>query len=286
MTDPTPTETTTENRCYRHPNRETFVKCQRCGRPICGQCQTIAPVGVHCPECVREARQSTSRPVTVRAARALSVSSGRPIVTYAIMALAIIGFILETVTGNNLLRGDANGPVGDALYYSPGDILARPWTLLTVNFVHANVIHLALNMLSLYFLGPALEGYLGRIRFAAVFVICGLAGDVGIDFFSSNGAVGASGAIFGVLGALFVLANRIGVNKVQLIVIGVINLGFSFWDASIAWQAHLGGLVVGLLLGLVFLRTAAIRRRPVQVAVLIVIPVVLLLSLLIHALTF
>ena len=84
----TESTTTTENRCYRHPNRETFVKCQRCGRPICGQCQTLAPVGVHCPECVREARGSmaaNAAPLGRRVGRMLSTSSGRPVITYALI---------------------------------------------------------------------------------------------------------------------------------------------------------------------------------------------------------
>lgn len=283
MTDPT---TTLTNRCYRHPNRETFVKCQRCGRPICGQCQTLAPVGVHCPECVREARGSASSnaaPLGRRIGRMLSPSSGRPIITYSIIAVAVIVFVFETVTGNNPLTGDANGPVGNALAYSPGDILHYPWTAITVNFVHANLPHLALNMISLYFLGPALEHYLGRVRFAVLFFLSGIGGVVALDFFSNSSAVGASGAIFGLLGALILLYRRLGFNPTQLIVIGVVNVIYSFWDPSIAWQAHLGGLVVGLAVGAMLLRTRGTRRRPIQIAILIAVTIVLIGSLFIHA---
>jgi membrane associated rhomboid family serine protease len=279
--------TTTENRCYRHPNRETFVKCQRCGRPICGQCQTLAPVGVHCPECVREARgsaASSSAPLGRRVGRMLSPSSGRPVVTYSIIAVAVIVFVLETITGNNPLRGDANGPVGSALAYFPGDILHYPWTVITVNFVHANLPHLALNMISLVFLGPVLESYLGRVRFAVLFFLSGVGGVVALDFLSNSSAVGASGAIFGLLGALILLYRRLGYNPTQLIVIGVVNLLYGFWDPAVAWQAHLGGLIVGLAVGAMLLRTRGVRRRAIQIVILIAVAVVLLGSLLIHAL--
>ena len=108
--------TQTENRCYRHPDRETFVKCQRCGRPICGQCQTLAPVGVHCPECVREARgsaASTVRPIGRRFANAVRPSGGRPIVTYTIIGLCLVIYVIQYVTG------DTNSPVTTDFWYAP-----------------------------------------------------------------------------------------------------------------------------------------------------------------------
>jgi membrane associated rhomboid family serine protease len=282
MTDAT---TTPENRCYRHPDRESFVRCQRCGRTICGQCQTLAAVGVHCPECVREARQSSGgAPLTTRFARAVRPGSGRPVVTYAIIGLAVIGFILEIATGNNPLTGDANGPVGHALAYLPGDILYTPWTIITVNFVHANLLHIALNMYSVFVIGPPLERYLGRTRFAALFLISGIGAVVAVDFFAQSAVVGASGAIFGLLGALVVFARRMGLRTGQLYVVIVINLAAGYFIPGIAWQAHVGGLVVGVALGFLLLRTSGPRRRGLQIAGLAGVTFVLLLSLVLHAL--
>jgi membrane associated rhomboid family serine protease len=277
--------TTTENRCYRHPDRETFVRCQRCGRPICGQCQTLAPVGVHCPECVREARgsvASNARPIGRRFANAVRPSGGRPIVTYTIIGLNVIVFILELLTGNPIM-GNGSGAVVNALYFFPGDILSHPWTVITSAFVHANLIHIAVNMYSLYVLGVPLERFLGRGRFIALYLIGAIGGSVGVEFLSKVGALGASGAIFALLGVLILFSRRLGFSTTWLIVIGIVNLAYGFIDPAISWQGHLGGLVAGLLIGVLFIYTRPIRRRGLQMAGLVVLPIVLIVAMAAHA---
>jgi membrane associated rhomboid family serine protease len=277
--------TPTQNRCYRHPDRETFVKCQRCGRPICGECQTIAPVGVHCPECVKEARgsaASSARPVGRRFANAVRPGGGRPVVTFTIIGLNVIVFILELLTGNPIM-GNGSGAVANLLAYYPGDIVVAPWALITNAFVHANLIHIAVNMYSLFVLGVPLERYLGRVRFILLYVIGSIGADVGVDFLSKGGAIGASGAIFALLGALILFSRRLGFSPTWLIVIGVINLGYGFVASGISWQGHLGGLVVGLLVGGLFLYTRTRQRQPLQIGGLIALPIVLLVVLLLHA---
>jgi membrane associated rhomboid family serine protease len=276
----------TQNRCYRHPDRETFVRCQRCGRPICGECQTMAPVGVHCPECVREARgsvASSARPLGRRFANIVRPGSGRPIVTYTIIGINIVVFILELLTGNPIM-GNGSGAVADALAYNPGDILFHPWTVLTNAFVHASLIHIALNMYSLFVLGVPLERYLGRGRFIALYLIGTIGASVGVDFLSRVGAIGASGAVFALLGALILFSRRLGFSPTWLIVIGVINLGYGFVAAGISWQGHLGGLVSGLLVGGLFIYTRTRQRQPLQVAGLIAQPVLYLVALVLHVL--
>jgi membrane associated rhomboid family serine protease len=276
---------TTENRCYRHPDRETFVKCQRCGRPICGQCQTIAPVGVHCPECVREARGSAAssvRPVGRRFANAVRPGSNRPVVTFTIIGLNVIVFILELLSGNSIM-GNGTGAVAKLLAYYPGDIVVYPWTIITNAFVHANLIHIGLNMYSLFVLGVPLERYLGRVRFIALYLIGTIGADVAVDFLSRYSVIGASGAIFALLGALILFSRRLGFNPTWLIVIGVVNLGYGFVATGISWQDHLGGLAAGLLVGALLLYTRTRKRQPLQLAGLIGLPVVLLVVLLLHA---
>ena len=281
MTD---TPTTPANRCYRHPDRETFVRCQRCGRYICGQCQTVAPVGVHCPECVREAQQSSpsSRPMTTRIARAFAPGSQRPVVTYSLIAISVIVFILEVVTGLNPITGGGNSAVELWLSYQPGDITAAPWTLISIDFTHASALHLLFNMYSLFVVGPPLERFLGRGRFIALYFITGLGAVVAVDFFVPQGALGASGAIFGLLGALLILARTMGLRSGQLVAVIVLNLAIGYFVPSIAWQAHLGGLIVGLLLGFVLLKTRRNTRMPLQVAAFIVAAVGLIVSLFAH----
>jgi membrane associated rhomboid family serine protease len=283
MAEPT---TTTQNRCYRHPDRETFVKCQRCGRPICGECQTLAPVGVHCPECVRVARGSAAssvRPLGRRFANALRPSNGRPIVTYTIIGLNVIVFILELLTGNPVM-GNGSGAIANVLAYAPGDILHSPWTIVTYAFVHASLIHLAVNMYSLFVLGVPLERYLGRGRFIAVYLIGAIGSSVAVDFLSVAGVLGASGAIFTLLGLLILFSRRLGFSPTWLIVIGVVNLGYGFVASGISWQGHVGGLVTGLLLGGLLMYTQSIRRRSLQSAGFIALSMVFVVTLVLHAL--
>jgi membrane associated rhomboid family serine protease len=246
----------------------------------------MAPVGVHCPECVREARQSASgsRPLTTRVARAFGPGSQRPVVTYILIAASIIGFVLEVVTGLNPVTGGGNSIVENALLYTPSDVIFAPWTLITVNFDHANFVHILFNMYSLFVVGPPLERFLGRARFTALFFITGIGAVVAVDFFTPEPVLGASGAIFGLLGALLILARRMGIRSGQLVLVIVLNLAIGRFVPSIAWQAHVGGLIVGLALGFVLLKTTRRTRLPLQIAALIVIPVGLVVSLLAHAL--
>ena len=273
MTEPT---TTTQNRCYRHPDRETFVKCQRCGRPICGQCQTLAPVGVHCPECVREARASGAssvRPIGRRFANAVRPSNGRPVVTYTIIALCLVIYAIQFLTG-----GD-NSPVTTLFWYAPVQTASQPWRMLTSIFLHESPLHVLLNMYSLFLVGPALESMLGRVRYLALFLIAGFGGSVGVLLIGSpqTAVLGASGAIFGLFGAYFLIARRLGGNATQFLVVIVLNLVIGFIPGfGIAWQAHVGGLVTGLAIALVYLETRARSRRTAQVLLTAAVLVVLL----------
>jgi membrane associated rhomboid family serine protease len=273
VTDVTPTQT--ENRCYRHPDRETFVKCQRCGRPICGQCQTLAPVGVHCPECVREARGSVAqaaRPIGRRFANAVRPSGGRPIVTYAIIGLCLVIYLLQYVTGNT------RSPITTDLWYAPIQTAAQPYRMLTSLFIHESPLHVLLNMYSLFLVGPALESMLGRIRYLALFLIAGFGGSVGVLLIGSPkiAVLGASGAIFGLFGAYFLIARRLGGNATQFLVVIVLNLVIGFIPGfGIAWQAHVGGLITGLAIAFVYLETRPLARRPLQILLTVAIAALL-----------
>ena len=256
-----------DNFCYRHPDRQSFVLCQRCGRTICAECQTPAAVGVHCPECMRESRQSAPRtkPALVTSVRRLA-QPGAPIVTYAIMALCVIVFAAEVVTGQLVGSGS---PIVSALLYYPPYTSIEPWRMLTSLFVHGSILHILFNMYSLFILGPELERLVGRWRFLALFLLSGLGGSVAV-LLSSPGSpvIGASGAIFGLFGAYFVIARHLGGNSRQLIIVIVINLVIGFIVPNIAWQAHVGGLLIGALVAFVLVRTRDRQKRGIQLPLL------------------
>jgi membrane associated rhomboid family serine protease len=269
------------NYCYRHPDRQSFVLCQRCGRTICPQCQTQAAVGVHCPECVKESRQSmpNTRPAVVTAVRRGVRATDAPVVTYGIMALCVLVFIAEAATGTSLLDGSGGGVVYSELAYAPVLTSVQPWRIVTTLFTHASLLHILFNMFSLFVLGRQIEPMIGRVRFAALFLLSGIGGSIGVLLFAPNYAVvGASGAIFGLFGAYFVIARHLGANATQLIVVIAINLGIGFVVPGIAWQAHVGGLIIGALIGFIYVRTRNRRQRTVQI--LLVIGVAVLLAVL------
>jgi membrane associated rhomboid family serine protease len=242
-----------DNYCYRHPDRQSYVLCQRCGRTICPSCQTQAAVGVHCPECVREAQQSAPRrkPAVVTAFRS---SSSQPVVTYSIIGLTAVVYALQFLSGQ---------VVASLLYYEPVLTFQRPWTMITSAFVHSptSFLHILFNMYSLFVFGPILEHLLGRGRFLALYLIAAFGGSVAVLVLDpSRGVLGASGAIFGLMGAFFVIQRRLGGNNLQIIIVIGLNLVIGFLIPNISWQAHVGGLVAGAAVAFVYLQT----RRPAQ----------------------
>jgi membrane associated rhomboid family serine protease len=266
-----------DNFCYRHPDRQSYVLCQRCGRTICAECQTPAAVGVHCPECMRESRQSAPRtkPAIVTSVRRLA-QPGTPIVSYTIMALCVLVFVAEVFTGQLVGQGS---PIVTALLYYPPYTVIEPWRMLTSLFVHGSILHILFNMYSLFVLGPELERMIGRWRFATLFLLSGLGGSVAVLLSTPNSAViGASGAIFGLFGAYFVIARHLGGNSRQLIIVIVINLVIGFIVPGIAWQAHVGGLLVGALVAFVFVRTRDRRKSGSQLLLLAAVFVLLLIA--------
>ncbi|MCD2440845.1 rhomboid family intramembrane serine protease [Agromyces sp. SYSU K20354] len=274
MSDAAPDRTGT---CYRHPDRPSYVLCQRCGRTICGECQTPAPVGVICPECMREQRASAPRtkPAVLTRARA-AAGRGAPVVTYTLIGITLAVFLLQLVPGLAL----TDRLLYAGVYSIPGNL--EPWRMLTSVFVHSTglIFHVLLNMYTLWIFGQLLEGLLGRWRFLALYLISGLGGSIGVLWLSDPrvGVVGASGAIFGLMGAFLVIQRRLGGQTTQLFVLLGINLVIGFIPGfNVAWQAHLGGLVVGALLGFIFVETRQRSRQALQVWLLAAVVVVLLL---------
>jgi membrane associated rhomboid family serine protease len=271
MSTPAPQSEIDSQYCYRHPDRQSFIHCQRCGRTICPQCQTQAAVGVQCPECVREGRQqvAASRPGLL--ARLIGAGS-TPIVTYLLIGLCVVIYVIQWASG---------GALTNAWVLDPRHIASQPWRLITAVFLHSTtfVPHLLFNMYALFIFGPALERFLGRARYLALYLIGGVGGSLGVvllyqlavttggssatwlgGLLAPSTALGASGAIFALMGALLVLRKAMGLQLTQILIVVGINVAFGFIARGIAWEAHLGGLGVGAAIAGVYVMT----RRPEQ----------------------
>ena len=259
-----------DNFCYRHPDRQSYILCQRCGRTVCPACSTQAAVGVHCPECVREAKANAPRrqPVQIRAARSLRSRSDQPLVTYTLIGVAVVVYIAQLALGDAFTTS--------LVYFGPATF-AQPWRLLTSLFAHGSPVHLLFNMYSLFVLGRMLEPALGHIRFTAVYFLSGLGGSIAVLLIAPGTPVlGASGAIFGLLGALFVIVRRLGGNTAQLLIVVVLNLAIGFIVPGVAWQAHIGGVAIGAALAAIFVRTRGQKHRLLQAGLFVGVGVALL----------
>lgn len=230
--------------CPRHPDRVSYVSCQRCGRPACGQCQRPAAVGFQCVDCVRE--QAANAPVHRNAFGGIARGT-RPVATYTFIGLCVVVFLLQLVVPD-LTRALLYAPVFTAGL--EGVIPAQPWRMLTAAFLHSqsSFLHIAFNMYALYILGKVLEPAMGWARFAALYLIAAVGGSIGVLLLSPNplqGVVGASGAVFGLFGALFIIQRKRGNDVKQIVVLVGINAVLGFVVPGIAWEAHLGGLLTG-----------------------------------------
>jgi membrane associated rhomboid family serine protease len=261
--------------CYRHPNRETGVSCSECGRGICPDCMVYAPVGIRCPDHAGRA-QGTQR--MSQSMRRVSYGGQGALVTKILIGINVVVFLINLAQGSSL--GQVQGTLFEkgALFVPGGLDQGEWWRLITAAFLHANLLHLAFNMLVLWFVGAPVEQAIGRGRFLAIYLVSGLAGSAGAILFSPNAVtVGASGAIFGIFGAALVLemqgSDVLGGQALGLI---VINLIFTFAIPNISVGGHVGGLIGGALSMLAFSRlgrTHAIYGRPGMLGVAGVIAV-------------
>jgi membrane associated rhomboid family serine protease len=254
--------------CYRHPDRETGVSCSECGRGICPDCMVFAPVGIRCLDHAGVAQGAARVTTGVRRA---AYEGGGALVTKALIAINVIVFFINLAQGSTLSRVSGSLFEKGALYIgSPltsGLADGEWWRLLTTAFLHGSIIHLGFNMVVLWIVGAPVEEAIGRGRFLALYVVSGLAGSAGALLLDADAVtVGASGAIYGILGAALVLEAQgnhvLGGQAFGLI---VFNLVLTFAIPNISIGGHLGGLAGGALAMLAlsrFGRTHAIYGRP------------------------
>ncbi|GGS22585.1 rhomboid family intramembrane serine protease [Streptomyces griseoviridis] len=282
--------------CYRHPSVECHVRCTRCERYICPDCMREAPVGHQCPECVKEGARSVRRARTIVGGRI----SATPVVTYALIALNALVYVAEVVRPGivdrfSVLTARLAGPDGLHYVYQADrpagfraeGVVAGEWErLLTGGFLHLQptegtfgLLHIVMNMVALWQLGRVVEPMLGRVRFAALYLLAVLGGSVCVVLLADpgQGTVGASGGVFGLGAAYYVLARRVGadlgpVNRFMayLLVWLLLSAGLT------SWQGHVGGLVTGGLVAAAFAHAPRDGRRvPVQAGACAVLLVVL-----------
>ncbi|MFC7495582.1 MULTISPECIES: rhomboid family intramembrane serine protease [unclassified Nocardioides] len=283
--------------CYRHPGRESHIRCQRCDRPICPDCMRDASVGFQCPECVNTGRKETRSGRTayggLRPTNA-SVTSGVLIGINAVIWLAIM------VTGGSgswlvdllalrpngvcdLENGFLNTVVSEATCTSggaqwlPGVADGAWWQLVTSGFTHVTITHIAFNMLALWMIGPQLEMVLGRVRFLALYLLSLLAGSTVVLWAAGEYqlTLGASGAIYGLFGAMVIVARRVGGDMRALWGLILVNVLITFVVPNISWQGHLGGFVGGVLATGILVYAPRRHRTAYQIAGLVALLAVL-----------
>jgi membrane associated rhomboid family serine protease len=244
------------SQCFRHPERDTYLRCSRCERPICTDCMIQAAVGFHCPECVHEDNR------TVREVRTVAggpVHQRQGVVTGSLIAVCVVMFGLQYIAGPAF---EARMSLESATLYMQalphdsqiGVAYGEWYRLVTSIFVHESPLHLLLNMISLWWIGVPVESRLGRTRYFLAFITCGVAGSAAsyVSLPPNASSLGASGAIFGLLGILVVLALRERLSLQPLVTVIVLNVVFDVTVPGISWQSHVGGAVAGVILGAAF----------------------------------
>lgn len=290
--------------CYRHPSRETYLRCSRCDRPICPSCMHDATIGHQCPECVAEGRRGQR---TARTAFGGTLAGRHGHVTMALIglnvAVAVVvviiggtqaaggggwGGLLGGITPAHIWGGMITGEPGVLIRYgddgrlvgtAAGVVNGDYYRLLTSMFLHYGIFHLLLNMYALWIVGGALEPLLGRARFLSLYLISGIGGGVATYLFAGQETIsaGASGAVFGLFAAFYILMRRLGRDTSMITMVLIVNLVLTFLVPNISIWGHLGGLVTGGLIALGLAYAPARNRAPVQLAAIGAVAVLLLL---------
>ncbi|CAL9482626.1 rhomboid family intramembrane serine protease [Streptomyces sp. enrichment culture] len=257
--------------CYRHPGRETGIRCTRCDRPICPECMVDAAVGFQCPDCVRGGSgtghaPSASVPRTIAGG---TVTEDPRLVTKILIGICLAAFLVQMSAGDAFT--DRFDLIGRAFVPHLGTLEGvaegQYYRLLTSMFLHGSYIHIIFNMLSLWWIGGPLEAALGRARYLTLYLVSGLAGSALSYLIAAPNqpSLGASGAVFGLFGATAVLMRRLNYDMRPIIALLVINLIITFSPGfNIAWQAHLGGLVAGVVMGYAMIHAPRQKRTLIQ----------------------
>ena len=283
--------------CYRHPGVEAHIRCQRCERPICPECMVPAAVGFQCPECVRIGHSTTRQPRS--SFGGLLTRGNHASTSIVLIAINVVVWLAINLTGGNgsklveylalrplsLCAAGRFGAWGithdwctaNGGSFFPGVQGGAYWQLLTSAFTQVTILHIFFNVLNLYILGPQLEQVMGRARYLTVFLLSAIGGSVGFYLIGpeTGSAIGASGAVFGLMGAFVVLAIRSRAQIQGMLVWIGINFAYGLFVSGIAWQAHLGGFITGAAATAVLAYAPRKNRSNIQWAGLAAVAVVL-----------
>ncbi|MFI1394452.1 rhomboid family intramembrane serine protease [Streptomyces sp. NPDC020681] len=258
--------------CYNHAGRETGIRCARCERPICTDCMIDASVGFQCPECVRKGSGTGHAPAAnqPRTVAGGTIEADPFFVTKILVAINVAVYVVVLALGDRFLAeteliGLARSP---QLGFDVIGVADGEWyRLITATFLHEEVQHILFNLISLWVLGRMVEPALGRSRFLAVYLIAGLGGSALAYLLAAPNqpSLGASGAIFGLMGAFAVLARRANLDMRPVIALLALSLFFTFTWANISWEGHIGGLVAGGLVTAGLVYAPREHRRLVQI---------------------
>lgn len=248
-------------RCYRHPDREAYISCQRCERLICPECMNDASVGFQCPSCIATGAKSVRAPRTLAGG---AVSGREGIVSLTLIGINVLAFVIQIATGDRTSDIYQHGAM-QGYVVADGDY----WRLLTSAFLHAGVLHIAFNMYALYLFGPFVERALGTWRFIVAYLTMAIFASVFVYVLTapSTVTIGASGAVFGLFGMALIFLLKAKQDVSTLLVLLAINAFLSL-RGGISWQGHLGGFIIGCLLGLAFAYAPRDKRTLVQAGVL------------------
>src|SRR3954471_4183864 len=266
--------------CYRHPTKETYVRCVRCDRPICPECMNSASVGFQCPECVRSGRASVRTPQGVYGGRMWTT----PYVTYALIIANVAIFGIMSANGGVSVGFGTGGSqtTYGRFALSPLNIAFNHeyYRLFTSMFLHYGVTHILFNMLALFYVGPTLERILGPVRFSVVYLLSGLGGSV-LSYVGGSKlqlAAGASGAIFGLFGAFFVVIRQQKLDPRPIVGLIGINLVLGFVIPNVDVLGHIGGLITGGLVTAGIIYVPRGRYRPLLQGITVLVVSVVLVA--------
>jgi membrane associated rhomboid family serine protease len=259
--------------CVRHPDRPTGLRCTRCDRPACPECLREASVGYQCVDCVNQGRQTIRRPKTVAGAQL----SRRLVVVPTLIALNVAIFAFTVYQANSLGQNQFSTLFQDWQLWPPIVANGEWWRLLTSGFLHSGPVHIGLNMLVLYLLGRELEPLLGWLRFTAVYLVSLLGGGASVLLFGDENVpvVGASGAVFGLMGGLLVVVFRQRMDPKPLLATIALNVFISVAVPNISLLGHLGGLAVGAIATAALVYAPAKLRNVWQAITFVVLTVAL-----------